>query len=360
MTEKALYHHTRQNQNYLLEKLYKSTDDPELLGRILEGSQVGHITTSNVRSFHDLGITFQNKKHKKNLPYLYFDVRTDQTSCLVVFYFVPRLTNKLGRHIGDLGNLVGQLGQERGYSPKIMLVTDQALNLEEEIRPTLEIIQFSTKQFFMLLQKELTSQKATLSPIEFNFFQNWLAGWQLTHQIKTLEQLQIPDSFFEVKLPKKVWKTKFQLIQEVEGVQKARVRGKITHLANKVFTFRVELRLAKRGLKTWHKNWELVIPQRDRVIRKQLADLDLHPLNDSELILDNLSKKTLKKLKQSRSRLRTEFQSTFENGKWVLGNNKLEDALETIVMIYHENTNVMQTNDAPTEAPLKPNSAKYP
>ena len=331
--------HRTRTQTSFLEWFFNTSLGNQVLPLLTTSTGLKKITAIEYQPI--TRVSLRPTKKKATLPVLHFGIKSDNEPWLVGIYVVPRTTNisKINKRVKAYTTALEDIATNEHMLSLLIILSDIEI---EGPKPTVEPskcyhITISWKNFLDTIQKMMKEFSSTIAPFQYDFVLEWIRGWALFQSLKQFGEEKIDGYTCSLKLPNNLEKSRFELFPEGNEKPVAWVRGRIRNIHRTGADFILDLRLSTTKTKKWKRRWEVVLPVLESELYSLYTEKSFSILSTPEGSMKKLTKKSLKKLEFSRTRLQLVFPlDAAPNGDttWSLAKKPLHTGLKECLNVY--------------------------
>lgn len=334
------------NQRAIISWLLNQSFGKELLSSL--GKDVG---LSNVSSKENQpSFAFMSKKAKKKvtLPKTYFGVRVDKQPWVVGVYAVPRSKNskRTLKQTNKYLNSLDRVAEDQNVKTAIILVTDNEVTKPENVTSALTTV--SWKNFVSSVKTVVENNLNTIPPFKHETITKWVDQWSFAETFKNLESKSFENLKVKVKLPYKLGNSRFTVKEKGSPVS---VHGGLKKLSHTSGQLVLNIALQKKGTKKWRRQWDVALPNIEHELTEAYTNMGYTPKVKAEKPVEEISKKSLKKLAKKRTRLRFEFPIELTSNQWMVAEKPFDKSLAEVTSVYVNKVNSLLTWKKEEEEP---------
>lgn len=280
-------------------------------------------------------LSFANKKLKKKiiLPKIYFGTRIEQQPWLIGFYLVPRSKNtkKTDKLVSKYLASLDTVSSEAGLKTALLVIADREMVKDEAI--TTALVVTSWTDFVNIVKSSVDKNIESIPPFKHDSISKWIEQWNFTHVFNAVGKESFENLNVSVKVPYKIKNSSF-VIKHAEKGSSVRVRGHLKGTKVDSSKLVLDLALKKKGTKKWRRQWDVAIPNLEHELVEDFTNLGYTPEVKSAKPVEELNKKSLKKLAKKKTRLQFEFPIQLSSNQWMINEKPLDKSLHEITSTY--------------------------
>lgn len=343
LDDSTTVHRTRVQTSFL-EWFFNTPLGHQILPMLTTSTGLKKITAIEYQPINLIGL--KPTKRKPTLPVLHFGIKSDKESWIAGIYVVPRSPNKskITKRVKAYINALEDIAVNEHMLSLLVIISDTEIEgPETSVDPSkCYTITIPWKNLLDTIMKVTKESASTIAPFQYDFIMEWIRGWDLFQSLKQFSELKFDNYTNSIEIPNNIEKSKFEIFPEESEKPIAWIRGRIRNIHRNGAELILDLRLSTVKTKKWRKRWEVILPTLESELYSLYAEKGFTLLSTPEDSMQKLTKKALKKLEFSRTRLQLVFPvDTASNGDigWFIAKKPLVAGLKECIDIYLSKVN---------------------
>ena len=318
-------------QRELISWLFDQSFGKELLSSL--GSKTGLQSIQSIEKKPSFALL--SKKSKKNivLPKLYFGARIEQQSWLLGVYASPRAKNskKAEKTVTKYLESLDKISGGSNFKTALIVISDDPLTKPETVTTSFGVTSWKT---FVESVKTVTNKNiASIPPFKHEIISKWIEQWNFTLNFGEIGKDTFENLKISVKVPYKFGRSSFS-IKNAEKGSPVKIRGRLKGLKPKSSSLTLDVVFTKKRTKKWRRQFDVSITTLENELIEAFGQAGYTPAVKSTKPIEELNKKTLKKLAKKKNRLRFDFPMSYTANQWTINEKPFQKALHEVTLMY--------------------------
>ena len=319
------------NQREFIGWLFDQSFGKELLSSL--GSKIGFQSIQSIEKKPSFALLSKKSKKNVTLPKLYFGARIDQQPWLLGVYAFPRVKNskKTEKLVTKYLESLDKIGGGASFKTALIVISDNPFTKPETVSTSFGIL--SWKNFVESVKTVANKNLNSIPPFKFELISKWIEQWNFILNFEEIGKETFENLKIGVKVPYKFGKSSFS-IKNAEKGSPVKIRGHLKGLKLKSSSFTLDLVFTKKRTKKWRRQFDVSISNLENELIEEFGQAGYTPAVKSTKPIEELNKKTLKKLAKKKNRLRFDFPMSYSANSWTVNEKPFQKALHEVTSMY--------------------------